>query len=117
MLNKKYVYLMIIYMLPVFCVAEELMSNRFDIYTFQETAQNPITIKLDTYSGDSWAFNGIAWKSLKETGKKNNYDFASYKLSVTDSKSGVVIFRFSQQNGSAWIYTDHGWEFVETSTE
>ncbi|MBU2710520.1 hypothetical protein [Zooshikella harenae] len=117
MLNKKNLYFMIVSFLPVFCVADEVMSNRYEIYTFHETAQNPITIKLDTFLGDSWAFNGIAWKQLKESGTKNNYDFASYKLSFTDSKDGVVIFRFSQQNGSAWIYTDHGWEFVETSTE
>ncbi|WP_163832411.1 hypothetical protein [Spartinivicinus ruber] len=87
--------------------------GRFQIYTASSTKDGrPIALKLDTYTGDSWFFNGEYWQQMKETGAKNIYKQASYRLSLTDSDSGLVIFRFSAINGSAWSYADNGWRYI-----
>ncbi|MDE1463201.1 hypothetical protein [Spartinivicinus poritis] len=88
-------------------------AGRYKIYTESSVKEGkPIAIKLDTFTGDSWFFNGDYWQKMKETGAKNNYQQPSYLLSISDSKSGLVIFRFSTVNGSGWSYGDNGWEYI-----
>ncbi len=73
----------------------------------------PVTLKLNTFSGDSWFFDGRQWQPMAESGNKNFYDMPSYQLKLTDSAQGLVIFRFSVVNGSTWVYTSGGWEFID----
>ncbi|MCL6415338.1 hypothetical protein MIB92_06725 [Aestuariirhabdus sp. Z084] len=86
----------------------------FELYSASSALDGqPVTLKLNTLSGNTWHFDGSAWLAMNETGSKNLYESPSYRLQLTDSSQGLVIFRFSVVNGSSWIYTSRGWEYIE----
>ena len=92
-------------------------AGKFQIYTASSTKDDkPVALKLDTYTGDSWFFNGEYWQKMKETGAKNIYKQSGYVLSVVDSENGLVIFRFSTVNGSGWSYSDNGWMYIHNES-
>ncbi len=89
-------------------------SGDFKLYSASSSLDGkPVTVRLNTYSGDSWFFDGGSWQRMLETGSKNSYEEPDYTLSMSDSAQGLVLIRFSVRNGSAWIYTSSGWNYIK----
>lgn len=97
-------------------LAESESGGNFKLYSASSSLDGkPVTVRLNTSTGDSWFFDGDSWQRMLETGSKNSYGESSYTLVMSDSAQGLVLIRFSVRNGSAWIYTSSGWSYIKES--